>query len=253
MPATLREQPDATLLSAIQHRVPLVSQPFALMAAELGCNESAVLDGVGRLRREGLVREISGVFDAPSLGYAQTLVAMRIDAQRLDEAGRIVAGHPGVSHCYGRSGQLNLWFTLAVAPRSKPRLELTARALGRMCGAADLLLLATLRRYKLHVRFDARGAGAVPQSSNATAAPTELLPVDTEHGPTDAQRRAIRALQIDLPTTQEPFAAIAAEARMDADELLVHAADLLAAGWMRRYAAAVDHHAAGAEANVLVA
>ena len=36
------------------------------------------------------------------------------------------------------------------------------------------------------------------------------------------------------------------------DDLLVHAADFVAAGWLRRYAAVVHHRAAGAQANVMV-
>jgi len=244
---------NRALLSLIQRRIPLVRQPFALVAAELGCDESAVLDGVRCLRSEGLIREISGLFNAPSLGYAQTLVAMRIDPQHLDEAGRIVAAHPGVSHCYGRSGQLNLWFTLAVAPQSEPGLEATTRILGRICHADDVLSLPTKRRYKLYVHFDAGLTGETLRSSDATALPAEVPRTAAGVGPTKAQRRAIRALQVDLPTVRDPFPAIAAEARMDADELLVHAADFLAAEWMRRYAAAVDHRAAGVEANVLVA
>jgi hypothetical protein len=40
---------------------------------------------------------------------------------------------------------------------------------------------------------------------------------------------------------------------MTPDMLLVHAADFLSAGWMRRYAAVLRHRVAGAEANLLVA
>ena len=63
---------------------------------------------------------------------------------------------------------------------------------------------------------------------------------------------AIRALQIDLPIRSDPFAPLAQRAEMSADELLVEAADFLAAGWMRRYAAVLHHRAAGAMANVMV-
>jgi DNA-binding Lrp family transcriptional regulator len=70
---------------------------------------------------------------------------------------------------------------------------------------------------------------------------------------TDAQVRAIRALQFDLPAQGDPFAPVAQAAKMNVDELLAHGAAFLSRGQMRRYAAVLHHRAAGAEANVLVA
>jgi len=62
----------------------------------------------------------------------------------------------------------------------------------------------------------------------------------------------VRALQTDLPHRSDPFSIIASE-QIDPDMLLVHAADFLTIGWMRRYCAVLNHHAAGAKSNVLVA
>lgn len=72
-------------------------------------------------------------------------------------------------------------------------------------------------------------------------------------GPGKAQIRAIRALEAPLEAVPEPFAPLAAAADMTADDLLVHAADFLTVGWMRRYAAVLRHRAAGRAVNVLVA
>lgn len=64
--------------------------------------------------------------------------------------------------------------------------------------------------------------------------------------------RAVRALQTNLPHRSDPFSIIASE-QLDPDMLLVHAADFLTIGWMRRYCAVLHHRAAGAKSNVLVA
>ena len=105
---------DRRLLDLLQQRVPLVRRPYAALAAELGCDESTVLARLARLRggRRPVIREIAGLFDAVRLGYHTTLVACAAPAERLDAAGALVAGHPGVSHCYARDHRLNLWFTL---------------------------------------------------------------------------------------------------------------------------------------------
>ena len=246
---------DRRLLNLIQDAVPLVREPFAELAARLGCEERRVLGRVSALREDGVIREISGIFDAGRLGYEQALVAMRVPPDRLEQAGRLAAAHPGVSHCYGREADVNLWLTLAVSPRSRLGLGPTAKLLASRCGAAAPMVLPTLRRYKLRVRFDVAGerpAAGAPRDAEPEGA---AGPPAAKHAPPldDEQLRAIRGLQADLPCCRDPFAQLAAEQGLHADMLLVHAADFLAAGWLRRYAAVLHHRAAGAAANVLVA
>lgn len=239
---------DAKLLAAIESGVPLVREPYAHLAAGLGLPEDDLLARLARLRGpEGKVREISGVFDAAALGYEQTLVAFAVADDAADEAGRLVASHPGVSHCYLRAAAVNLWFTLAVSPGSALGLDRTVDLLAGRCGATRRLMLPAERRYKLHVRF----AGDGP----AAPSPERAGPRDAARPPTLTyeQRRAVRALQRDLPGRRDPFAGPAAAEGLDANMLLVHASDLLTAGQMRRYAAVLRHRAAGARANVLVA
>ena len=203
-----------------------------------------------RLRKQGILRRISGLFDAYALGYEQALVAFAIPANAIDRGGEVVAEHPGVSHCYQRSSRYNLWATLAVGPGSSLALAATAQRLAELAGADAHMTLPTIKRYKLDARFGphVREADGAPSKPAAVyTPPVRAIPV------TDAQKRAIRALLTDLPLIDDPFATLAQDAGMSADDLLVHAADFLAAGIMRRYAAVVDHRAAGAAANVLVA
>ncbi len=246
-------QSDRRLLHLLQSGVPLVREPYAEMAARLDTDEPALLDRLSVLRAEGgLIREISGIFDAASLGYDQTLVALRVADERLDHAGRTAAAHPGVSHCYHREGRYNLWFTLAVSPRSGLGLSGTADALARGAGAESHLLLPALKRYKLYVRFgefDPAESDRISPQTDVPDGPPPSPAVDL----TEEQVRAIAALQADLPNTSDPFAPVAEGAGLDADVLLVHAADMLAAGYLRRYAAVLHHQRAGAKANVMVA
>ena len=245
---------DRRLLSLIQRRVPLVREPFAELAGEFDSSEQRVLAALAALRSAAVIREISAVFDVAALGYEQALVAMRVSAEKLDEAGLLVARHPGVSHCYGREGDVNLWLTLATSPRSRLGLAATAAAMARQCGAADCMLLPALRRYKLLVRFGMEDAVA-PKPTDEQSESVGIVSHPGRSVPdlSDQQLRAVRALQVDLPCRRDPFAGLADAEKMDPDMLLVHAADFLAAGWMRRYAAVLHHRAAGARSNVLVA
>jgi DNA-binding Lrp family transcriptional regulator len=162
----------------------------------------------------------------------------------LDAAGAAVAECPGVSHCYGRAGRPNLWFTLTVPPGSALGPDGALEALRRLAGADRVLDLLAVRRYKLDARIGPRQArpDLIPVVN-----PTQSLQ------PSSDQVRAIRAFQRPLAAEAEPFAALADEAGMSVDDLLVHGADFLAIGWMRRYAAVLHHRRAGSAANVLVA
>ena len=144
---------DRQLLNRIQTAVPLSPRPFGEIANELGGEEADVIRRVSALREGGIIREISAIFDAISLGYEQALVALSVPPDSLDRAGQATAGHPGVSHCYGREEKFNLWFTLAVSPDSLLGLDATAEALAAEAGATRHLVLPTLRQYKLRVHF----------------------------------------------------------------------------------------------------
>jgi DNA-binding Lrp family transcriptional regulator len=182
---------------------------------------------------------------------------------------------------------VNLWLTLATSPRSRLGLEASAEVLARLVGATGHMVLPTIRRYKLQVRFDMEGdepspapgtgsaapqeQGACPRSSNihqhapdpsANSGDRHLRPGGTarrDYGAsplpplTDTQVRTIRALQIDLPGQAEPFAHLAAAEGIDVDTMLDCGRAMLEAGHMRRYAAVLHHRAAGSKANVLAA
>ena len=124
MPENAIDPLDRRLLEVIQERIPLVREPFAQIASQLGCSEELLLDRLTALSGEaGIIREISGIFDASAFGYTQALIAFRVAEEDLDAAGAVAAAHPGVSHCYARTGTYNLWLTLAVSRRSELGLE----------------------------------------------------------------------------------------------------------------------------------
>ena len=70
---------DRRLLDAAQAGVSLVRRPYAALAEPLGVGEPAVMDRLAALRAgvEPVLREISGVFESATLGYASVLVACR--------------------------------------------------------------------------------------------------------------------------------------------------------------------------------
>jgi DNA-binding Lrp family transcriptional regulator len=249
MPKPLRlDQEDKKLLNLLQRDFPLEERPFARLAQRLNLSEKDVLHFVTRYKQEGILRQISAIFDTRRLGYQSSLVAMSVSREREDEAAAILNGHPGVSHNYRRNHYFNLWFTLAVAPTSRLGLEGTVAKLHQMCRADSTRLLPALKLYKLAVELDMTGE-LPPDASTDEPAHTEVSHNDVPL--TERQIALIRELQKDLPLVERPFDAWAATADLSPAEFLAEIRGFLARGQMRRFAAVLHHRAAGFVANAM--
>jgi len=76
--AVTMDAADRRLLNLMQKDVPLASRPFADLGERLGMGEDEVLSRARRLKEDGIIRQISAIFDSRRLGYSSTLVAMDI-------------------------------------------------------------------------------------------------------------------------------------------------------------------------------
>ena len=108
---------DRKLLNLLQAEFPLSREPYTDLGLRLGIDRDEVIHRIEQLKAKGIIRQISPVLDARSLGYQTTLVAMRVAESQLDKAAQLIMEHPGVSHGYERNHHFNLWFTLAIPPR----------------------------------------------------------------------------------------------------------------------------------------
>jgi len=246
----LADPVDAALLGQMQEAVPFVPRPFADLGAAHGIAEDEVLARLCRLKADGIVRQISAIFDSRSLGYASSLVATRADPARVDAAAAVINRHPGVSHNYLRDHAYNLWFTIAVSPASRLGLVGTLGLLQRLAGTEAMLLLPTVRLFKIGVRFDLEGEGRPDARGAATVAGNAQQGGGTPL--TAGEMAVVRVLQRDLPLVPSPFVDWAGELGVAFDDLRRMHDAFLAAGRMRRFAAVLHHRQAGFKANAMV-
>jgi DNA-binding Lrp family transcriptional regulator len=240
---------DRALLNALQWDFPVVSQPYLALAERLGITEADVCARIQRVKEAGILRQLSAIFDTRALGYGSSLVAAKVDPDRIDAAA-VINEHPGVSHNYKRNHAYNLWYTLAVPPGAS--LEEHVEVLHRESGAIVTRMLPTLQLYKIGVKLDMTG-------KTAADARTEVLEHERpERRPdmdapvlSDEEIAAIRVVQEDLPLASRPFAQEAESLGIRESDLLSTLASFRERKLMRRFAAVMNHRSAGFKANAM--
>lgn len=105
---------EKLVLDAAQADIPAVGRPFAALGAGLGVSEAVVLNVLKAYKKKGVIRRIGGSFETRKLGFSSTLAGMRVKPASLAAVAKEISKCPGVTHCYEREGEMNLWFTVGV-------------------------------------------------------------------------------------------------------------------------------------------
>lgn len=240
------DETDKELLNEIQWTFPLVTRPFDEMASKFNTTPQDIKQRLNQLKKEGVLRQLSAIFDTRKLGYTSSLVAMQIQKDKLEYVAEQINQHPGVSHNYERDHQFNLWFTLAVPPGTELKDEL--EKFNALPGIIKTRMLPTLQLFKIGVKLD------MVDSKKHTIAPTEEKKEikDTKFTPTEQDKEFIRELQKDMEIIDEPFVKAANNLNITENDLfqkIKHYEDI---GVMRRFAAILRHRQVGFTANGMI-
>ncbi|MEO1784262.1 hypothetical protein V4762_04195 [Thermodesulfobium sp. 4217-1] len=142
---------EETLLEKIQHNFPIVEKPFDELGAQLGISGQEVIKILQKLKSEGIIRLIGGVFDPRKLGFKGTLVGLKVDNDHIENVVERINKCHGVSHNYLRDHEYNLWFTLIMP--SKEEIDAFIDDLRKEEGIISLVELPAKRIFKIDVRF----------------------------------------------------------------------------------------------------
>lgn len=236
---------DRKLLNLVQTKFPLTTEPYANLGLQLGIDGDEVLHRIKQLKAKGIIRQISPVLDARSLGYQTTLVAMSMAESQLHKAARLLIEHPGISHGYERDHHFNLWFTLALPPEVGMKAEL--QKLSTLIGAEVMLELPALKLFKIGAYFDL--AGDEQLMPGISAVPPSVLCQKADLSPTD--KAVINELQQELPLVKRPFGRMSVRLTMEVGKFLAHCHSLQQRGIMRRFSASIRHNNVGFRANAM--
>ncbi|SHG28729.1 transcriptional regulator, AsnC family [Desulfacinum infernum DSM 9756] len=238
---------DRQLLDQIQRAFPLEPRPFEALGHRVGVGEAEVLRRIDRMKKDRLVRQISAIFNTGGLGYRSSLVAMAVSEEALEKAARAVNAYPGVSHNYLRPGSYNMWFTVAVPPGES--LEEVVAGLSEKAGGWPFIILPAIKKYKLAVVLDVLDE---PEGETSTESAAPQVEAGRGFEPTPENVRIVRCIQEDLPLGERPFRVWAVELGREEEELLALIRRWTERGWIRRFAAVLNHREVGFGANGMV-
>lgn len=105
---------EKLVLRYLQADLPLLPRPYAWVAGQTGCSEDFVLQLAGRLLQEGVIRRLGATLQHEQAGYVcNAMLVFDVSSlcpspdsdpsAELEEAGRRLAAHSAVSHCYLRA------------------------------------------------------------------------------------------------------------------------------------------------------
>ncbi len=116
---------DRRLLARLQQGLPLVSRPYADLAAELGVEEADVLERLAALQEDGTLSRFGVVVRHHELGYrANAMVVWDVPDARVDDCGRRLAALPFVTLSYRRPRRPPRWpYNLFCMIHGKSRAE----------------------------------------------------------------------------------------------------------------------------------
>ena len=145
---------DKKILQILQNDFPIVTQPWHEIANRLDSSPQEVTTRLKRLCQSGVILKIGPLFDSNKIGInAGTLVALKVEKQKINEIAQILNQYDNISHNYEREDEYNVWFTLT-APTEKI-LNQTLSEIKQKINIqdADVLNLPTLHRFKINVVF----------------------------------------------------------------------------------------------------
>jgi DNA-binding Lrp family transcriptional regulator len=142
---------ERRILSVLQKGLPLSETPYGDMAGEIGIETSQLLETLRQWRKDGRLRRIGAIVSHVKVGFESgSMVVWQVDAERIEQVGRQLAGFLQVSHAYERPRSDDWPYNLytMVHGRDADEVSDTVEKMSRACGVKDYRQLETIRELK---------------------------------------------------------------------------------------------------------
>jgi len=138
---------DRQIIAATQSGLPLVSEPYQMLAQQIGISADNLMQRLSHMQENGIIRRIGAVPNHYKLGYLHNgMTVWDINDAHIDRLGELIGALDFVSHCYHRPRHLPDWpynFFAMVHSKTEAgaeaQIQIIADLLGEHCYAKDVL------------------------------------------------------------------------------------------------------------------
>jgi DNA-binding Lrp family transcriptional regulator len=154
-PIDLEPQPydetDVAVIRALQGDMPVVEEPYAPAAAELGMPQERLLDHLAGMQERGILRRVAAILYHRRAGFsANGMGVWKVPDDQIYDIGCRMASVRGISHCYQRPTYAD-WpysvFTMAHG-RSKEECDAVLDAIAEQTGIHERATLYSSTEFK---------------------------------------------------------------------------------------------------------
>jgi len=234
------QEDEKRLLEEIQLDIPLVVHPFKYIGKNCGMSEKSVIEKLRSFSEQGMIRELSAIFNASGLGYKSTLIAVKAGEDIVNRTVERINSHPGVSHNYLRNNEYNIWFTMTIKRSLSFDSELKKLFYGIQ--PVKYIILPAIETFKIGVQFPFTGKQPV-RTNHAFFQPEKAVTLS------EPDKRLVLKLQEGLPVVKTPWEKIAENLQIDEETLFLRIRRLKEAGVIKRISAVLRHRKLGFRAN----
>ncbi len=142
---------EKKVLDALQGDLPDGGEPFDLCAERAGLAVEEFIQIARGLLRGGVLRKVCALVNHVQAGFqANAMCVWNVPAERVDEAGQLMAGFDEVTHCYRRQVSDEWPYALfsMVHGRSREQCAEVARRIARAVDPLDYRIIYSTRELK---------------------------------------------------------------------------------------------------------
>lgn len=142
---------ERRVLAAVQGGFPRSQTPYQDMAEQVGMSTEQFMSVLKNWKREGTLRRIGSIVDHFRVGLSGgAMVVWRVEPERIEKVGTMLAGFREVSHAYQRRTYDHWPYNLytMVHGAGKQEVERIVERMSRACEISDYRMLTTIKELK---------------------------------------------------------------------------------------------------------